>query len=150
MQLSMRTYTARGGLFERKLVLHLDALNHAVELFRGKVVKLDKWRRQSLYHGEEPPEQILSCDLLKAVEYRLFLDSRIFQNGFDVDDFHVAHLDHKLAKSRRKVGPERAGHPKRVIPRDDRDKDIVLVDDVVPEYRMDNIGGHLSRVPGEE
>ena len=81
----------------------------------------------------------------------LFLDAGLFQYLLYIRDLHVADL-----ACRRTSGPvqsfpgKKTGYAERVFAFDDRDEDIIFVDDIVLEYRMDNVRRYFLGVPGEK
>src|SRR4030066_1227044 len=72
-----------------KARLHLYARNDAVELVLRKLVELEKTRGQLLYYREYLPYDIISRNLLKAVEYRLLVYARHLEYLLDIDDLKV-------------------------------------------------------------
>jgi len=125
---------------------HLDPRYHPVKLVRRKFIELNDVRGEFFDKCKDLPDDISGNDVLDPVEYGLFPYVRLAQYVLDIHDFHVSDLYLERSEPRRKVGFKNAGHAERVAPFDDRNNDVVFIDDVVLEHGMDDVRRDLLRV----
>src|SRR5512146_2987429 len=129
--------------------LHLHPRYYAMELVRGELVELDDVRGKQLDDREYLPDEVRGNDVLDAVENGLLVYARLPQYLLYVRHLHVTDLYLKGSEPGCDVVLEKARYAERIFPAHDGHDDIVLVDNVVLEYGMDNIWRHLKRVLGE-
>ncbi len=65
-------------------------------------------------------------------------------------DLHVPEVDFKNGKPRGDLAGDAPGHPERLFGPDDRDNDIIVVDDVVGEHNAGDVPGQPAEVTGKE
>jgi len=115
-----------------------------------KLKELDDVRSQFFDYRERLPADVRCRNILDTIEDGLLLDVGLPEDLLHIRDLYVAHLDLERPEAGGDLLLEVAGHAERIVPPDDGDDDIVLIEDVVFEHGMNNIRGDLLRVLSEE
>jgi len=147
--LQRKKYSANYGLILVALKSHQDPHGNPMHLLRGKCVELGEWWGDSFNDAVHFPEGLIGNDGLDPIEDGLLIDPATLQKRDDIDHFHVASCDREELQAISKFRIEMGLKTERFFGNPDPDKDIFLVNDLVLEEDLADIGRKILDISDE-